>query len=187
MNKVEALAILGIEDKSDAKEAMRRLVKIHHPDHGGTAARFIEIMNAYRLVCNSAYRMNVERLSFGNPYKENVFQQKLLQGLRLQGAYCIKFVGNVFQKVGTPDIYIAHLQWAGWVELKTENEELRPHQAKAIRELNARGINALVARYRRRHGVILERVERKGVCIPVLLCKEWKDNFISDLVDYSSY
>lgn len=186
MNRTEAFAILGIGDRRDAQSAMRKLAQIHHPDKGGTAARFQEIMDAYRLVVDKTYRMNVERLSFGHPYTERVFQQELLKSFRGQGAVCINVVGNVFQKIGIPDLYVASKIWIGWLELKTENEELRLHQVKMIRELRLQGVNVFVLRYRRKHGVVVEGISCKGRISedrgsPIVIVKDWKKNLLSEL------
>lgn len=180
LNKSEAMAILGVGDMRDAHGAMRALVKIHHPDHGGKAETFQLIIDAHRLLTDKTYRFNVERLSFGHPFTERVFQQKLISAMRADGALCIKIVGNVFQKIGIPDLYVASKIWTGWLELKTENEELRPHQAKMICKLNERGVPALVARYRRRHGVFLEKVDGLSAS-PIMLVKNWEVGFLKCL------
>ncbi len=179
MNKVEAMAILGIGDARDARSAMRVLVKIHHPDlRGGDGEQFKKVHDAYRLLTNVTYRMgNVERLSFGNAYVENVFQPKIIKGLRQDGAICWQIVGNVFQKLGLPDLYVASKIWTGWLELKVENRVLEPHQAKRIRELNERGVPAFVARYRRKHGVFIEIVDGDSAT-PIELVEDWKQGLL---------
>ncbi len=178
MNRSEAMAVLGISDTRDARGAMRALAKIHHPDvRGGNGELFKKVHDAYRLLTNKTYRMvGVERLSFGNAYTEKVFQTELIRGMRAEGALCIKIVGNVFQKIGIPDLYVASKIWTGWLELKTENEELRAHQARMLQTLNSKGVAAFVVRYRRRHGVFIE----KGGA-PIELVKNWKVGFLARL------
>lgn len=185
MNKTEALAILGIKDKREAKEAMRKLVKIHHPDHGGKASVFQTVIDAHRLLTDETYRFGkVERLSFGHAYTENVFQPKMIKGLREDGALCVKIVGNVFQKIGIPDLYVASRKWTGWIELKVENRILEPHQAKMLQTLNEKGVPAIVARYRRRHGVFIEKVRGLSAS-PVELVKVWDKGFLDVLARYT--
>lgn len=48
MSYDEALEVLGITQASQAKEAYRRLAKIHHPDVGGTG--FERIAEAYATI-----------------------------------------------------------------------------------------------------------------------------------------
>lgn len=182
MNKIEAMAILGISDTRDAQRAMRNLAQIHHPDkRTGNGEIFKQVHNAYRLLTNKTYRMgNVERLSFGNPYTERVFQTKLILGLRQEGALCVKIVGNVFQKMGIPDWYVASKIWTGWLELKTENEELSSPQARMIHKFNERGVPAFVIRYRRKHGVFIEKVDGDSAS-PIELVVNWRVGFLDRL------
>jgi len=45
------LGLLGLPhdaDESDVKRKFRELAKIHHPDAGGDAGKFVELMKAYR-------------------------------------------------------------------------------------------------------------------------------------------
>jgi curved DNA-binding protein len=41
-------------DESEIKRRFRQLAKIHHPDAGGDAGRFIELMELYRKLINKA-------------------------------------------------------------------------------------------------------------------------------------
>lgn len=176
MTKTEAYAILGISSRDNAKSAMRRLVKIHHPDKGGDAKLFERIMDAYRLTTNQTFK--IDRLSFGHPdIRESVFSRRFVRCLEDHGALVYVMTGSAYMKIGMPDLYFCHSWLQGWVELKVENGKLADAQRRQLQKLRERGVFAIVARNRVQHGVIFE------TDAPVhLLKKMTKDSLLSAMI-----
>lgn len=54
--------------KEEVKKAFRRLAHIHHPDKGGTAAKFNQISTAYRALVNSAPDVGVGSTETGESF-----------------------------------------------------------------------------------------------------------------------
>jgi len=49
------LGLSPVADEAAVKKRFRKLAKEHHPDKGGDAGKFIELMNIYRELCDSVF------------------------------------------------------------------------------------------------------------------------------------
>jgi len=52
---LDKLGLPPVADEAVVKKRFRELAKEHHPDKGGDAGKFIELMNVYRELCNSVF------------------------------------------------------------------------------------------------------------------------------------
>jgi hypothetical protein len=80
-------------------------------------------------------------------YSETKFKKEVITGLRTHNAIvvCIEG-GNVRQRVGLPDTFVAHRLWHGWLEFKSERGKLKEHQRIFLKQMNERGVPAFVLR-----------------------------------------
>lgn len=51
------------------------------------------------------------------------------------------------QQAGWPDLFVAHSQWTGWIELKVDKRQLEKLQELCIQDLLDRGVTAFCLRY----------------------------------------
>jgi hypothetical protein len=54
--------------------------------------------------------------------------------------------GNVMQRTGLSDTFVAHRYWHGWLEFKSETGKLRKTQEVFLRQMMDRGVPAFVVR-----------------------------------------
>lgn len=78
--------------------------------------------------------------------KESVFEKRVKECLTKCDAMRLKVHGHMMQDSGWPDLYVCHIKWQGWIELKVEDENLRENQKICIKGIRRRGGNALVVR-----------------------------------------
>jgi len=78
--------------------------------------------------------------------KESALQTRVMRQLRARGALVFNVHGHGMQEPGWPDLYVAHVRWQGWVELKVEGRKLGTAQRIIIRRLVERGVNVSVVR-----------------------------------------
>lgn len=64
-----------------------------------------------------------------------------------KAAMVLVTIGNLYQS-GFPDLYVAHRDWTGWLELKYQDGRSRKSQQFAVRELRRRGVPAYFFRQR---------------------------------------
>ena len=77
--------------------------------------------------------------------RESEFQAKIVKFLRQRDALVFNFSGSKFQS-GIPDLYINHLYWEGWMELKMPNGALTAQQKHNLLELRRHGAKAYLIR-----------------------------------------
>jgi hypothetical protein len=78
--------------------------------------------------------------------KESVFEKRFKECLQRCDSLRLKIHGHLGQDSGWPDLYVAHLRWQGFIELKVENGQPRTNQIVVIKSLRRRGVPALVVR-----------------------------------------
>lgn len=66
---------------------------------------------------------------------ENQWKAALVKALRAYGAHVLSLHGHAMQAPGWPDIFVAHRQWSGWIELKASSGELKDAQRLVGRKL----------------------------------------------------
>lgn len=119
-NYYKVLGIARSESKKGIREAFRRLVKIHHPDKGGSdrTGRYRDIVEAYEVLSDpqkrKAYDRNLEQMESpdqktaggGTPKKKNyaepLIRNKIDSGIDWEfvGNYVDVFFNYVFSKTG---------------------------------------------------------------------------------------
>lgn len=77
---------------------------------------------------------------------ERRFQKKVVDALREAGALVLNKVGSEAEGPGWPDLYIAHVAWTGWLELKTGFNWPTRVQNYRIAQLTERGVPAYLLR-----------------------------------------
>ena len=77
---------------------------------------------------------------------EHGYTKALIKRLRDEGAVVFKIRGGNGQRVGIPDLYVAHHHYHGWIEVKYKSRKTTPAQQQVMRELAATGTPALVVR-----------------------------------------
>lgn len=75
--------------------------------------------------------------------RETELTRKLIAALESRGAFTMKVHGHAMQRPGIPDLYVAHAEFQGWVELKVGDGRLSTLQLATIRELAQRGVSAM--------------------------------------------
>lgn len=78
---------------------------------------------------------------------ERNFQSDLVRQLTKVGALILNVHGHAMQKSGWPDLFVAHVLWYGWIELKRETEVMTQLQKFRIKDLRDRGVDALCVRF----------------------------------------
>lgn len=76
--------------------------------------------------------------------KERNFQTLLVKALRDSGAIVFNIHGHAMQVAGIPDLYVAHTIWIGWLELKTGTNKITILQSRALKQLEDRGVDAVI-------------------------------------------
>jgi hypothetical protein len=71
---------------------------------------------------------------------ERTWQSKLAKSLREQGAVVLVKHGNSTEGPGWPDLYVAHRQWTGWLELKIEPNKPTQRQRSVMQKLRSQGV-----------------------------------------------
>jgi len=77
---------------------------------------------------------------------ESKFQKHVKTYLENCGAMVLNVHGHQMQAAGWPDLYVAHENFNGWVELKVGKNWLSKLQEHRCRELDRRGVPALCLR-----------------------------------------
>lgn len=78
--------------------------------------------------------------------KENQFQKQVIRALEGYGAKVLNVHGHAMQARGWPDLYVAHRDWDGWLELKVGSNSCSTLQQIVIRDLRERDVPAFVLR-----------------------------------------
>lgn len=144
MNRTEARNILGLRidyTKHTLLKVYRRLCVVHHPDTGGDAKAFKDVISAYNLLNKQIFKVDTRQFQG----KESSFQTTLMKRLHKEGAMVFNMCGSGFQISGIPDLYVAHMRWTGWLELKVKSKLSDP-QKRVISELVHRRVPAFVVR-----------------------------------------
>jgi hypothetical protein len=173
---MDALKVLGLKPghytAKQIKAAYRERAKECHPDAGGSTEAFVELGKAYRKLQGGTKPM--QRIVVEWDYsvlkeeqlrkKENKFQREVINAVESVAGFVFNCHGSRMQKVGMPDLYIAHSWWSGWLELKCQNRKLEPLQRKRILELTARRVPAFVLRWRN-GSVCAEWVDEESIAV----------------------
>lgn len=77
---------------------------------------------------------------------ENKYQGIVVKLLKEAGAEILNLHGHAMQAPGWPDLYVAHRIWTGWIELKVDDNDLRPNQVRVVRALRERHVPVHVCR-----------------------------------------
>lgn len=133
------------------KAEYRRLCKMYHPD--GTnpdPAKFKAIQEEWKNPKDTrvvdmfkSYAKGAEKVD-----NESKFKAEVRQALESLGGKVVKLWGNMFQETGLPDLYVAHVRWNGWIELKVGKRKAEPRQKIVMSEFVARHVAAMVLRFR---------------------------------------
>ena len=83
---------------------------------------------------------------------EAIYRKKRCRELRRIGAMIIPYVASTRGMSGTPDIYLSHKKWRGWLEFKGERTVVRPIQQQVMLQMWATRTKVYVVR----EGNILE-------------------------------
>lgn len=92
---------------------------------------------------------------------ESQMTRRLCKRLTDKGWFVYAAVGTEMQS-GWPDRFIAHAQWHGWVEFKTDDYTCEPQQKLTIKRLLERGVNVHVVRFLKPESR-LQLEDREGV------------------------
>lgn len=84
--------------------------------------------------------------------RESTFGDAVVHALRGAGAFVHKMHGSAFGQAGMPDLFVAHMDWIGWVELKVGSNKLTPLQAARMRQIESAGCPVVVLRRRTARG-----------------------------------
>ena len=88
---------------------------------------------------------------FFNKFKpkksESVFQSEVVAAVKKVGGIAFNVHGHGMQAAGWPDLYIAHRQWTGWLELKVREGRASVLQMKRVDDLRKRDVDAFYLRY----------------------------------------
>ncbi len=144
MNRTEARNILGVKldyTKQTLLKRFRRLCVVHHPDVGGDVKIFKDVINAYELLNKQTFNVDTSQFKI----KESTFQSTLMRQLQKEGALVFNMCGGGFQTSGIPDLYVAHMRWTGWLELKVKGKLSDP-QKRVLSKLVHRRVPAFVMR-----------------------------------------
>jgi len=143
--------------------------EFRHPDLGGTDAGFRQLNDAYQRVSGmppaaGSWKADADTL-FGDPKvnKEALFQSKIKGLLEKEGAFVFNCHGGGMQRAGMPDIWVQHLKWDGWIELKTDRRKLESLQEVTIEKIRKRGGCAQV--WRLRGNTVTFQVPESGIGI----------------------
>ena len=90
---------------------------------------------------------------------EAIYRKKLCRELRRIGAMVIPYVASTRGLSGTPDIYLSHKKWQGWLEFKGANTKLTPIQYQVCLQMWATRTKVYIVR----EGNLLE--DHFGECI----------------------
>lgn len=77
---------------------------------------------------------------------ETALRKPFISALRDTGAIVIPYVGSTYGVTGTPDIFVAHLMWSGWIEFKGPNTRIEPIQQRMIDSLRKRNVKVEIVR-----------------------------------------
>jgi len=78
--------------------------------------------------------------------KENKFQTQVKKQLENQGAFVINLHGHMMQRSGLPDLFILHMKWDGFLELKVEENKASILQRTVAAKIELRGTPIYVLR-----------------------------------------
>ena len=103
--------------------------------------------------------------------KENVFQKALIEKLYSQGAWTFNVHGHKMQKSGVADVLVVHRRWAGFIELKTEDNKTSAKQKSVALNLIKRFFPTYVVRCRGTNLLTIENFHGEVLCRPAGLDK----------------
>jgi len=97
---------------------------------------------------------------------ERDFQRNVIKFLKQRNAVVFNLIGNAFQR-DLPDLYVAHLYWSGWIELKVGKNKPTPSQISVLERLRQRKVNAFVLTYKASDGYLVSDL-KKALWFPTL-------------------
>jgi len=99
---------------------------------------------------------------------ETQLRKPFVEALRRAGGLVIPYVGSTYGQMGTADVFLAHINWSGWIEFKGPKTKIEPIQQKFIEDMRKRRVNAVVLRLLEDHEFKIE---------PHVFKWEWDDGF----------
>lgn len=185
MNRKRALELL---DPADLDGSFRKAVMKTHPDHGGDAADFQEVLTAREFLLRGEIETRSgwtpPGMTWPCPRSEAQFQKSVVHALKSRGAFVFNVHGQVMQSSGMPDLWVGHELWTGWLELKFGEGRYKPLQVKKAWDLRKVGSSVWGLRGESgREGLIVvedlcgtEGVEdtEKGM-VSAGVCKSWHE------------
>lgn len=144
MDYETAKRTLGLHfvDEDSLAEAFRKAVCRTHPDRGGSATEFKQVMDA-RATLEAAIKVAP---TVSTHVSETEFVKRLTKLLESVGAMVFKIHGHAMQEVGWPDLQVYHREWTGHLEAKVGANPATKIQKEKIAKLRERGTKAGVIR-----------------------------------------